>query len=155
MTSSKNIALNTIADFASARKNRRRLGRGIGSGRGKTCGRGYKGQKSRTGVSLAGFEGGQMPLHRRLPKRGFVPYRRAYRGEVSLERLGVALESGALTSDSVIDVDLLKAKGLVRPRATVVRVMGAGEFSHKIRLKVSGVSSAARDRIVSAGGEVL
>lgn len=146
--------LNDIRDNDGARKGRMRVGRGIGSGKGKTAGRGQKGQKSREGVSIKGFEGGQMPLHMRLPKRGFNnPFTKDY-AEVNLGQLQKLIDAGTLKADGTIDHAALKAAGVARGGKDGVRVLGKGELSTKLSLKVAGVSAAAREAIEKAGGSV-
>jgi large subunit ribosomal protein L15 len=147
------MKLNELRDNAGARKSKIRVGRGIGSGKGKTGGRGVKGQKSREGVSIAGFEGGQMPLHMRLPKRGFNNIFAKDYAEVNLGAIQKAIDSGKLTGTD-IDHAALKAAGLARGGKDGVRVLGKGEFSAKLNLTVAGVSASAREAIEKAGGSV-
>ena len=147
------MKLNDIRDNEGSSKERMRVGRGIGSGKGKTGGRGQKGQKSREGVSIAGFEGGQMPLHMRLPKRGFnAPFSTDY-NEVNLGRLQQAVDAGKLTGTD-IDHETLKAAGLARGGKDGVRVLGKGELTAKLAFTVAGVSAGAREAIEKAGGSV-
>ena len=142
------MQLNTIKPAAGSKKARRRVGRGIGSGLGKTAGRGHKGQKSRAGgYHKVGFEGGQMPLQRRLPKRGFKSAALKYRGEVTL----AALEK--LGADKV-DLLTLKAAGLVREWVKEVKVIKSGELTRKVALEGIGASAGARAAIEAAGGSV-
>ena len=148
------MRLNEIRDNKGARKGRVRVGRGIGSGLGKTGGRGQKGQKSRSGVSIWGFEGGQMPLHMRLPKRGFNNiFARDY-AEVNLGAIQRALDTGRLEAKGTIDHDALKAAGLARGGKDGVRILGKGELKSKLAFKVAGVSAGARQTIEGAGGSV-
>lgn len=147
------MKLNELRDNAGARKSRIRVGRGIGSGKGKTGGRGVKGQKSREGVSIAGFEGGQMPLHMRLPKRGFNNIFAKDYAEVNLGAIQKAIDSGKLTGTD-IDHAALKAAGLARGGKDGVRVLGKGEFSAKLNVTCAGVSASAREAIEKAGGSV-
>jgi large subunit ribosomal protein L15 len=149
------MKLNLIADHRGALRDSKRLGRGIGSGKGKTCGRGYKGQKSRTGVSLKGFEGGQMPLIRRLPKRGFVPYQRKRYAELTFSRLMTAFEKGVLAVSDEITAVLLKEKGLVKHVRDGVRLIGSASLKEKISVRLAGVSTSAKKAIEEAGGKVL
>src|SRR3979409_26140 len=121
------MKLNEIRDNPGSSKSRMRVGRGIGSGKGKKAGRGVKGQKARTGVAIKGFEGGQMPLHRRLPKRGFNNIFAKTYSEVSLGRLQKAIDDGKLDAKATIDVEALKKAGLVRTTRNGVRVLGNGE----------------------------
>lgn len=148
------MRLNQLSDNPGARKARIRVGRGIGSGKGKTAGRGVKGQKSRTGVAIKGFEGGQMPLHRRLPKRGFKNPTRQVFEVVNLGRLQVALDAGKLDASKTIDLAALKQAGLVRGTESGVRLLAKGKLSAKIVLEVSGASKAALAAIEQAGGSV-
>ena len=148
------MKLNEITDNKGARKGRVRVGRGIGSGLGKTAGRGQKGQKSREGVSIKGFEGGQMPLHMRLPKRGFNnPFAKDY-AEVNLGELQKLVEAGKLATDGVIEHATLKAAGVARGGKDGVRVLGKGQITAKLSLRVAGVSAAAKAAIEAAGGSV-
>ena len=148
------MKLNDIRDNEGARKSRVRVGRGIGSGLGKTAGRGQKGAKSRSGVSINGFEGGQMPLHMRLPKRGFNNIFAKDYAEVNLGAIQKALDSKKLDGKGVVDHDALKAAGLARGGKDGVRVLGKGELSAKLSLKVAGISAGARAAVEKAGGSV-
>lgn len=145
--------LNELCDNAGARKSKIRVGRGIGSGKGKTGGRGQKGQKSREGVSIAGFEGGQMPLHMRLPKRGFNNIFAKDYAEVNLGAIQKAVDAGKLTGAD-IDHAALKAAGLARGGKDGVRVLGKGELTAALNFTVAGVSAGAREAIEKAGGSV-
>jgi large subunit ribosomal protein L15 len=148
------MKLNDIRDNQGARKSRVRVGRGIGSGLGKTGGRGQKGQKSRSGVSIFGFEGGQMPLHMRIPKRGFNnPFAKDY-AEVNLGQLQKLVDAGTLGTDGTIDHEALKAAGVARGGKDGVRVLGKGSLTAKLALRVAGVSKSAREAIEAAGGSV-
>jgi large subunit ribosomal protein L15 len=148
------MKLNEIRDNEGATKNRMRVGRGIGSGKGKTAGRGGKGQTARSGVAIKGFEGGQMPLHRRLPKRGFnKPFRKDY-NEVSLERLQQAIDAGKLDAKGTIDVDTLVKAGVLRRARDGVRVLGTGELKAKVTLSVAGATKSAIAAVEKAGGSV-
>ncbi|WP_157215696.1 50S ribosomal protein L15 [Flavisphingomonas formosensis] len=148
------MKLNDIRDNLGARKDRVRVGRGIGSGLGKTAGRGQKGQKSREGVSIKGFEGGQMPLHMRLPKRGFNNIFAKDYAEANLGAIQKLVDGGKLASDGVIDHAALKAAGIARGGKDGVRILAKGEFSAKLSFKVAGVSKSAREAIEKAGGSV-
>jgi large subunit ribosomal protein L15 len=148
------MKLNEIQDNKGARKSRMRVGRGIGSGKGKTAGRGHKGQKSREGVSIAGFEGGQMPLHMRLPKRGFNNIFAKDYAEVNLGMIQKLVDAKALDTKGVIDHAALKAVGLARGGKDGVRLLGKGEFSAKINFLVAGVSAGAKAAVEKAGGSV-
>ena len=146
--------LNEITDNEGARKGRMRVGRGIGSGKGKTAGRGQKGQKSREGVSIKGFEGGQMPLHMRLPKRGFNnPFGKDY-AEVNLGQLQKLTDAGTLATDGTLDHDALKAAGIARGGKDGVRLLGKGTISTALNLRVAGASAAAKAAVEAAGGSV-
>ena len=144
--------LNEIRDNEGSAKNRMRVGRGPGSGKGKTAGRGQKGQKSREGVSIAGFEGGQMPLHMRLPKRGFKSLFRKQFAEVNLWRIAQAIEAGKLDAKKVIDAEALIAAGVVRRAKDGVRLLGQGEIKGKLDITVHSASASARKAIEAAGG---
>jgi large subunit ribosomal protein L15 len=148
------MKLNEIADNAGARKRRMRVGRGIGSGKGKTAGRGVKGQKSRTGVAIKGFEGGQMPLHRRLPKRGFLPPRQKSWQVVNLGSLQKAIDDKKLDSAKTIDAAAMQAAGLFKNASDGVRLLGKGEIKTKIEVKVAGASASAIAAVEKAGGKV-
>src|ERR1700746_2842218 len=148
------MKLNQIADRPGARKNRMRAGRCIGSGKGKTGGRGGKGQTARSGVTIKGFEGGQMPLHRRLPKRGFNNIFRKEYNEGNLGRVQQAIDAGKLDPAAAVDVDaLVKAGVLRRPRAGV-RLLGSGEIKAKVAITVAGASKSAIAAVEKAGGSV-
>ena len=148
------MKLNDIRDNDGARKGRVRVGRGIGSGLGKTAGRGQKGQKSREGVSIKGFEGGQMPLHMRLPKRGFNNIFAKDYAEVNLGAIQKLVEGGKLAADGVIDHAALKGAGVARGGKDGVRILGKGDFTTKLNFRVAGVSKGAREAIEKAGGSV-
>ncbi len=148
------MKLNEIRDNAGARKGRMRVGRGIGSGKGKTGGRGQKGQKSREGVSIAGFEGGQMPLHMRLPKRGFNNIFAKDHAEVNLGAIQKLVDAKKLDTKAVIDHAALKAAGVARGGKDGVRILAKGELSAKICVRVAGISAAAKAAIEKAGGSV-
>ncbi|HJQ55845.1 MAG TPA: 50S ribosomal protein L15 [Vineibacter sp.] len=148
------MRLNDISDNPGARKPRMRVGRGIGSGKGKTAGRGVKGQKARSGVSIKGFEGGQMPLHRRLPKRGFKrPFRLAF-AEVNLGALQAAVDAGRLDPAKPVDGAALQAAGLVTKLWDGVRLLGNGELKAKLTVQVAGASKPAIAAVEKAGGKV-
>ena len=148
------MKLNDLRDNKGARKGRVRVGRGIGSGVGKTGGRGQKGQKSRSGVSVYGFEGGQMPLHMRLPKRGFNNVFAKDYAEVNLGAIQKALDAGRLEAKGTIDHAALKAAGLARGGKDGVRLLGKGELKTKLSFRVAGVSAGAREAVEGAGGSV-
>jgi large subunit ribosomal protein L15 len=146
--------LNDLRDNPGARKSRVRVGRGIGSGLGKTGGRGQKGQKSRSGVSVFGFEGGQMPLHMRLPKRGFNNIFASDYAEVNIGAVQKALDAGKLDAKGVIDHAALKAAGLARGGKDGVRLLGKGEISAKLAFRVAGASAGARQAVEASGGSI-
>jgi large subunit ribosomal protein L15 len=148
------MKLSEIADNPGARKSRRRVGRGIGSGKGKTAGRGVKGQKARTGVAVKGFEGGQMPLHRRLPKRGFKNVWAKTLNEVNLGRIQQAIDAGKLDPAAPIDVAALVKAGVLRRAKDGVRVLGDGEIKAKVALTVYGASKSAAAAVEKAGGSI-
>jgi large subunit ribosomal protein L15 len=148
------MKLNEIADNAGARKKRMRVGRGIGSGKGKTGGRGGKGQTARTGVRIKGFEGGQMPLHRRLPKRGFNNIFALDFSEVNLGRVQAAIDAGRLKTDAEIDAAALVAAGVLRRAKDGVRLLGSGEIKAKVNFAVYGASKSAVAAVEKAGGSV-
>ena len=148
------MKLNEIRDNEGARKGKIRVGRGIGSGKGKTGGRGQKGQKSREGVSIAGFEGGQMPLHMRLPKRGFNNIFAKDYAEVNLGAIQKAVDAGKLATDGTIDHAALQAAGLARGGKDGVRLLGKGAITAKLALRVAGASAGARSAVEAAGGSV-
>jgi large subunit ribosomal protein L15 len=149
------MKLYDLAGRPGARKKRTRIGRGIGSGLGKTGGRGGKGQTARSGVRIKGFEGGQMPLHRRLPKRGFKNAMFALKlNEVNLGRIQEAIDSGKLATDGKIDAEALVKAGLLRRAKDGVRLLGGGEIKAKISLSVYGASKSAVAAVEKAGGTV-
>jgi large subunit ribosomal protein L15 len=148
------MKLNDIHDNPGATKNRMRVGRGIGSGKGKTGGRGVKGQKARAGVAVKGFEGGQMPLHRRLPKRGFNNVNAKTYNEINIGRIQNAFDNGKLDKGSVITVESLVAAGLCSKRLDGVRILGAGELKAKLSFEVAGASQSAIAAIQKAGGSI-
>ena len=148
------MQLNELKDNAGAVKARKRVGRGIGSGTGKTAGRGVKGQKSRSGVAIKGFEGGQMPIHMRLPKRGFNNPLRLKFTEVNLGRLQTAIDEGKLDASAPITGEKLVEAGIIRRARDGVRLLGNGELKAKIQLEVAGASASAVKAVEAAGGSV-
>lgn len=148
------MRLNELRDNAGSTKTRTRIGRGIGSGKGKTGGRGVKGQKSRSGVAIKGFEGGQMPLHRRLPKRGFNSLKSSDFAEVNLGRLQQAVDAGKLEAGASVDAATLIAAGVIRREGDGVRLLGNGELTVALNLTVSGASAGAVAAVEKAGGSV-
>ena len=148
------MKLNEIRDNEGSTKNRMRVGRGIGSGKGKTGGRGVKGQKARTGVAIKGFEGGQMPLHRRLPKRGFNKPNAIELNEVNVGRIQQAVEAGRLDQAAPVTVESLVAAGVVSKPRGGVKILGVGELKAKLSFQVAGASKSAVEAIEKAGGSV-
>lgn len=148
------MKLNELKDNDGANKPRMRIGRGIGSGKGKTGGRGQKGQKSRTGVAIKGFEGGQMPLYQRLPKRGFTNIFRKDYAEVNLGRLQTAIDAKKLDPKATVTGDVLKAAGVIRRVKDGIRLLGRGEITTAITIEVAGASKAAVEAVEKAGGKV-
>lgn len=148
------MKLNDLRDKEGAVQARKRVGRGIGSGTGKTGGRGVKGQKSRSGVAIKGFEGGQMPIYRRLPKRGFVNVFGKKFNEVSVGRIQTAIDAKKLDADATIDNEALLKAGVIRRVKDGVRVLGGGELKAKVTLDVAGASRSAIEKIEKAGGSV-
>lgn len=148
------MKLNELREAEGATQSRKRVGRGIGSGLGKTGGRGVKGQKSRSGVSINGFEGGQMPIYRRLPKRGFVNIFRGKFNEVSLARIQAAIDAKKLDAGKTIDAAALIEAGVIRRAKDGVRVLGNGELTTKVTLDVAYATKSALEKIAKAGGSV-
>jgi large subunit ribosomal protein L15 len=148
------MRLNELKDNPGSRKSRLRIGRGIGSGMGKTGGRGGKGQTARSGVRLGGFEGGQMPLHRRLPKRGFNKFNRKVWNEINLGRLQTAIDDGRLDSKKPVDSAALMAAGLIRRPLDGVRLLGEGELKASLALTVNHATAGAKAAVEKAGGSI-
>jgi len=148
------MKLNELSDNPGAAKKQKRVGRGPGSGKGKMGGRGIKGQTSRSGVAIKGYEGGQMPLHRRLPKRGFNPLNPVSYAVINLDTLEKAYARGALSGDGVIDEDALVAAGVVRRRLDGVKLLAKGELTRPVALKLAAASAAAKAAVEKAGGSV-
>jgi len=148
------MKLNEIRDNAGARANRKRIGRGIGSGTGKTSGSGHKGQKARSGVSINGFEGGQMPIHRRLPKRGFNNIFRKQYVVLNIGALQAAVDAKKLDAKKNVDTAALRAAGLVTKAKDGIRLLGQGELSAKLNIEVAGASASAIAAVEKAGGKV-
>ena len=146
------MKLTDLKDNPGAVNTFKRVGRGIGSGKGKTSGRGVKGQKARSGVAIHGFEGGQMPLHRRLPKRGFTPPNARDLNEVNLGRIQEAVDAGKLGANAPITVDALVAAGVLSKARDGVKVLGNGELSKGLTVHAHGFSKTAREKIEAAGG---
>jgi large subunit ribosomal protein L15 len=148
------MKLNQISDNPGATKDRMRVGRGIGSGKGKTAGRGVKGQKARTGVAIKGFEGGQMPLHRRLPKRGFNNLYAQDLNEVNLGRIQEAVDAGKLDKAATVTVASLVAAGIIARPRDGVKLLGVGELTAKLSFEVTRASKSAVEAVEKAGGSV-
>ncbi|MEQ9327088.1 MAG: 50S ribosomal protein L15 [Rhodospirillales bacterium] len=148
------MKLNELRDNPGARKERKRIGRGIGSGTGKTSGKGHKGQKARSGVAIKGFEGGQMPIYRRLPKRGFNNIFRNDYAEVNLGRLQKAIDEGKVDAGQPIDSKALLAAGVIRRELSGVRLLGNGELKSKVDLHVAHATKSAAAAVEKAGGSV-
>ena len=148
------MKLHELHDNEGANRKKKRIGRGPGSGKGKTGGRGIKGQKSRSGVAIKGYEGGQMPLYQRLPKRGFNnPNRKSY-AVVNLNLIEKFIEAGKLDAKAEITEDALVASGLVRRKRDGVRILAKGAIKSKVKLNVTGASKAAIDAVAKAGGSL-
>jgi len=148
------MKLNELSDNQGAHNGRKRIGRGIGSGTGKTSGAGHKGQKARSGVAIKGFEGGQMPLHRRLPKRGFNNiFAKTYK-VVNLGRLQGAIDAGRLDAKKPVDAAALREAGVVKTARDGIRLLAKGELKAKIDITVAGASKAAVEAVEKAGGSV-
>ena len=148
------MKLSDIADNAGSRKKRMRVGRGIGSGKGKQAGRGGKGQTARSGVRIKGFEGGQMPLHRRLPKRGFNNVFRVEFAEINLDRLQQAVDAKAIDAKDIVNAESLVKAGVLRRSKAGVRLLGRGELKAKLNIEVHGASKSAIAAVEKAGGSV-
>lgn len=148
------MKLNELRDVDGATHSRKRVGRGIGSGKGKTAGRGVKGQSSRSGVAINGFEGGQMPIYRRLPKRGFKnPFSKSF-NEISVGKVQEAIDSGRLDGKKAVTIEALVEAGLIRRAKDGVRLLGSGEIKSKVSFDVAGASKSAVEKVEKAGGSV-
>ena len=148
------MKLNEIRDNEGAHHRKMRVGRGIGSSKGKTCGRGGKGQTARTGVRINGFEGGQTPIHRRLPKRGFNNHTRVEFDTVNTGDIEKAVTAGTLSAKDTIDLAALKKAGLVRNASVNVKLLAKGEIKAKVKLAVDAASASAKAAVEKVGGEV-
>lgn len=148
------MKLNELRDNPGARKSRMRVGRGTSSGKGKTAGRGVKGQTSRSGVAIKGFEGGQMPLHMRLPKRGFNVPNPKKLNAVNLGRLQLAVEAGKLAKGATVSAASLVEAGIIRRELDGVRILAKGALTEKLDFEVAGMSKAAQDAVVKLGGKI-
>lgn len=149
------MKLNEIRDNKGARKPLMRVARGVGSGKGRTGGRGIKGQKSRTGVAINGFEGGQMSVYRRAPKRGFNNIFRLNFAEINLEKIQKAIDAKVLAADKEIDAVALMEAGLVKQVLDGIRLLGKGEFTAKATIRVTGATKSAVAAVEKAGGQVI
>ena len=149
------MELNTLTDNKGSTRNRRRVGRGVGSGIGKTSGSGHKGQKARSGVAIKGFEGGQMPIHRRLPKRGFVNIFRKNYIEVNIGEIQKAIDDGKIDPSNPVDVNALRTAGLVGKPKDGIRLLGNGNISSKIEVHAIGASKPAILAVEKKGGSVV
>lgn len=149
------MKLNELRDKEGASHSRKRVGRGIGSGKGKTSGRGVKGQKSRSGVAIKGFEGGQMPIYRRLPKRGFTNIFGNDFNIVSVGRIQIAIDAGKLDGKKPVTAESLKEAGVIRRVKDGVRLLSDGELKAKVTFEVAGASKAAVEKVEKAGGSVV
>ncbi len=149
------MKLNEIRDNKGARKQSMRVARGVGSGKGRTGGRGFKGQKSRTGVAINGFEGGQMPVYRRAPKRGFNNIFRLTFAEINLGRIQKAIDDKILTADKEINAIALMEAGLIKNMCDGIRLLGNGVFSSKAVIRVTGATKSAVVAVEKAGGQVI
>tara|TARA_Y100001947_G_scaffold75932_1_gene64208 strand:+ start:662 stop:1162 length:501 start_codon:yes stop_codon:yes gene_type:complete len=149
------MRLNEIRDNKGSTKPRKRIGRGIGSGTGKTSGKGHKGQKSRSGVSIKGFEGGQMPIHRRLPKRGFTNINRVNYIELNLEKIQNLIDSKKIDPNKAINHEVLQNLGLIRSKKEKIKLLGKGSIKSKIDIEVSASSKTAKVIVEKIGGSVV
>lgn len=148
------MKLNELSDNPGSRKSRMRVGRGIGSGKGKTGGRGVKGQKSRSGVAIKGYEGGQMPIHMRLPKRGFKNIFRKDYNVINLGQIQAAVEAGKIAAGSVVNLEALVKVGIVRRNKDGLRLLARGELTTNLVFELDGASEAAKAAVEKAGGSV-
>ena len=149
------MKLNNIKDIKGANQERKRIGRGIGSGTGKTSGKGHKGQKARSGVAIKGFEGGQMPIHRRLPKRGFNNINRVPNVELNIEKIEKLIDTKVIDPKKVINHKILMELGLVKFENSKLKLLGKGEIKNKINIEVTSSSASAKEMVERIGGSVL
>ena len=149
------MKLNDIRDNKGSIKARKRIGRGIGSGTGKTSGKGHKGQKARSGVAIKGFEGGQMPIHRRLPKRGFTSMNRVNFVELNLDRLQKLIDSKQIDPNEIINQKTFVELGLVKSNKVGIKLLAKGDIKNKINIEVSAFSKSARENIEKIGGSII
>ena len=148
------MKLNDIKDNVGSSKSRKRIGRGIGSGKGKTSGKGHKGQKSRSGVSIKGFEGGQMPIHRRLPKRGFININRINYVELNLDKIQKLIDDKKIDPKKIINYKTFAELGLVKSKNSKIKLLAKGEIKNKIDIEVSAFSKSAKQCIEKIGGSI-
>ena len=148
------MRLNEIKDNDAARQNRKRVGRGIGSGTGKTAGKGHKGQKARAGVAIKGFEGGQMPLHRRLPKYGFTSPNRKNYASVGIDIIQSAIDAGKIDPKKQINAEVLKLARVIKKAKDGVKLLGNGSITSNIDIEVTALTASAKESIEKAGGKV-
>ena len=146
------ITLNTTSKVISKKM---RVGRGIGSGKGKTSGRGVKGQKSRSGVAIKSFEGGQMPLYRRLPKRGFNPIRKINIAKINLEKIQTFIDKKIISSSDIINAKLLKELKIINKNSQQLKILGTGEIKIKINIETDLISKSAKEKLEKIGGSIL
>jgi large subunit ribosomal protein L15 len=146
------MQLNTLNSYVNKRK--KRLGRGIGSGRGKTSGRGHKGQKSRSGVAIKSFEGGQMPLYRRLPKRGFNPINKAKVAKINLDKIQFHIEKKTFNVTETINSSLLKKLKIINKNSQMLKILGTGEIKEKINIEADYISNSAKEKLEKIGGSI-
>ena len=149
------MKLNEIKDNLGSTKSRKRIGRGIGSGTGKTSGKGHKGQKSRSGVSIKGFEGGQMPIHRRLPKRGFTNINRVNYTELNLDKIQKLIDGKKIDPKKIISYKTLLDLGLVKSKKAKIKLLGKGDIRIKVDIEVAAFSKSAKENIEKIGGSVI
>ena len=149
------MKLNQIKDNMGSTRNRKRIGRGIGSGTGKTSGKGHKGQKARSGVAIKGFEGGQMPIHRRLPKRGFTNINRVNYTELNLDKIQKLIDTNKIDPKKIINYKTLLDLGLVKSKKTRIKLLAKGEIKNKIDIEVSAFSKSAKEIIERTGGSII
>ena len=149
------MKLNELKDNLGSTKSRKRIGRGIGSGKGKTSGKGHKGQKSRSGVSIKGFEGGQMPIHRRLPKRGFTNINKLNYSILNLDNIQKLIDSKEIDPKKLISYKTLSNLGLVKSKQAKIKLLGKGNIKVKIDIEVSAFSKSAKDSVEKIGGSVI
>ena len=146
--------MSTLNNLGKTTRKKMRVGRGIGSGKGKTCGRGVKGQKSRSGVAIKAFEGGQMPLYRRLPKRGFNSFGKINIAIMNLEKIQTFIDEKTINSNDLINTDLLKKMKLINKNSQKLKILGTGEIKDKITIEADLISKSAREKLEKAGGTV-